>query len=216
MSAGNLTRDDVIRVLKEAAARMQGHIKQVRDLDAEIGDGDLGITVQKCFGALENYLDGVQDEPISDILKGAGMAFSEANPSTFSALFSAGLRKAGNAVREKGSLTAGDIPVMFDAAVNGIMKLGKAQAGDKTMLDALIPAAQAASSAAEAGKSISEMLNAAAAAAEKGVQDTVGMVSKQGRARSFGERTRGVQDPGATAVALFIKESADALIDTRT
>ncbi len=215
MGADTLTRDEVIKVLKEAAARMQGHVKQVRDLDAEIGDGDLGITVQKCFGAVENYLAGVTDEPITDILKGASMAFSEANPSTFSALFSAGLRKAGNTVREKESLSAGDIAAMFDAAVRGIMKLGKAREGDKTLLDALIPALRAAESAAEAGKSISEMLNAVASAAEKGVQDTVGMVSKQGRARSFGERTRGVQDPGATAVALFIKEVADALIDAR-
>jgi len=212
MSADTLTRDEVIKVLKEAAARMQGHVKQVRDLDAEIGDGDLGITVQKCFGAVENYLAGVTDEPITDILKGAGMAFSEANPSTFSALFSAGLRKAGNAVREKGSLTAADIAAMFDAAVKGIMKLGKAQEGDKTLLDALIPAAQAAASAAQTDSSLSRILRAAADAAEKGMKITIGMVSKQGRARSFGERTRGVQDPGATVVAIFIKESANALV----
>lgn len=211
MGADILTREDAVRVLKKASARMQGHVKQVRDLDAEIGDGDLGITVQKCFAALEHYLSDVSDEPIGDILKGAATAFSEANPSTFSALFSAGLRKAGNAVRDRESLTADDITSMFDAAVNGIMKLGKAQAGDKTMLDALIPASRAVASAAEAGSSIAEMLNAAAAAAEKGVQDTVGMVSKQGRARSFGERTRGVQDPGATTAALFIKEAAGVI-----
>jgi dihydroxyacetone kinase-like protein len=211
MGTDALGRDDVIRVLKEAAVRMQAHVKPIRDLDAEIGDGDLGITVQKCFDAMENYLTGTVDERISDILKGAGAAFSEANPSTFSALFSAGLRKAGNTVRERDSLSTGDIAAMFDAAVNGIMKLGKAQAGDKTLLDALIPAAQAAAAAAEAGNLVSEVCTAAAAAAEKGVLDTVEMVSKQGRARSFGERTRGVQDPGATAVALFIKEAAGAL-----
>ncbi|MBN2322625.1 MAG: DAK2 domain-containing protein [Spirochaetes bacterium] len=216
MNTGSLRKEDVIVVLKEAAVRMQAnHVKQVRDLDAEIGDGDLGITVQKGFRAIEKYLEEASDETITDILKKSGNAFSEANPSTFSAFLATGFRKAAVTVMEKSEVDSTVIAAMFEAAVQGIMRLGKAQAGDKTMLDALIPATAAAKAASIQGKTAAGCLRDAEKAAEAGMKRTIDMVSKQGRARSFGERTRGVQDPGATVIALYLRELVEAL-DERT
>jgi dihydroxyacetone kinase len=100
---------------------------------------------------------------------------------------------------------------MFEAAAKGIMKLGKAQPGDKTLLDALVPAAESVCAEAKGSDDVRSLLNNAADAAEEGMNSTIGMVSQMGRARSFGERTRDVRDPGATVVALFLREIVKAL-----
>jgi dihydroxyacetone kinase-like protein len=192
-------------VLRETATVMQGDpAAEVRKLDAEIGDGDLGITLQKGFRAVAEYLDTAEEGDVSSILKQSGMVFSETSPSTFGSLFGTGLRKAGVALKEKESIGAREFSDMLEAAVQGMIKLGKASRGDKTLLDALIPASEAAASAAEAGKGLVETAHQAADAGERGLRETVDMISKMGRARSFGERTRGVQDPGATAVYHFL------------
>jgi dihydroxyacetone kinase-like protein len=187
------------------------HVKEIRDLDAEIGDGDLGITVQKGFKAVEEFLSASGDEDLSALLRQVGVEFSEANPSTFSAFFATGFRKASVEARDKKSVGAEDLCAMFEAAVQGIVKLGKAKAGDKTLLDALIPAAEAVCSGAKKTKDLRVLVSAASDAAEEGMKSTVGMVSQMGRARSFGERTRSVRDPGATVVHLFLREIVNAL-----
>jgi dihydroxyacetone kinase-like protein len=144
------------------------------------------------------------------MLRQVGVEFSEANPSTFSAFFATAFRKASVAVREKERIGDEDLCGMFEAAVQSIMKLGKANAGDKTLLDALIPASEAVCAGAGRGATIGALLSAAAEAARSGMESTVGMISQQGRARSFGERTRNVRDPGATVVYLFLQEIAIA------
>jgi dihydroxyacetone kinase-like protein len=212
MGDKELTGADVRALLREAALKMQAkHVKEVRDLDAEIGDGDLGITVQKGFKAVEIFLTAAGDTDLSSFLRQVGVEFSEANPSTFSAFFATAFRKASVVLREKERIGAGDLCAMFEAAVNGIVKLGKAKAGDKTLLDALIPAADAVCSGAKKTDDLRVLLAAAADAAEVGMKSTVGMISQMGRARSFGERTRDVRDPGATVVYLFLREIVNAL-----
>jgi dihydroxyacetone kinase-like protein len=201
-----LDRDRLVNVLSEVAREMQGDpAAEVRRLDAEIGDGDLGITVQKGFKALDEYLKDAGEETVGSLLKQAGMVFSEASPSTFGSLFGTALRKAGVSLKESEEIGPRELSLMLQAAVQGIMKLGKADRGDKTLLDALIPACEAAGEAAEGGKTMIETARDAADAAAEGVKATVDMVSKTGRARSFGERTRGVKDPGAAAVHHFLE-----------
>jgi len=211
MSSTQLSRDEIIQVILEASRAMQQkHVKQVRDLDAEIGDGDLGITVQKGFKAVEDLLADPGDTQLDQLLKDVGMEFSEANPSTFSSFFATSFRKAGVSLKGKAQIDVHDLSDMFQAAVQGIMKLGKAEVGDKTILDALVPAAESIKTAADQDMQILDALKQAEEAAKEGVKSTVDMVSKMGRARSFGERTKGVQDPGATAVYLFIHELTKA------
>jgi len=212
MERKKLTRDEVIGVMAAASQAMrENHVKQVRDLDAEIGDGDLGITLQKGFKALEDFIQNPGDLPLSQLLKDGGMEFSEANPSTFSYFFATAFRKAAVKIREKEEIDINDLSAMFQAAVQGIMKLGKAGVGDKTLLDTLVPAAESIEKDAGLDASITKALSNADNAAKKGMESTIDMVSKMGRARSFGERTRGVQDPGATAVYFFIHELSEAV-----
>ncbi len=212
MNSNTLTRDEIIQVILEASRAMQqDHVQQVRDLDAEIGDGDLGITVQKGFRAVEDLLSNPGDTTLDQLLKDLGMEFSEANPSTFSSFFATAFRKAGVSIKGKTEIDVQDLCDMFEAAVQGIMKLGKADVGDKTILDALVPAAESIKKAADQNVPFPDALSRAESAAGEGVKSTIDMVSKMGRARSFGERTRGVQDPGATVVHLFISELTKAV-----
>lgn len=212
MNDNILLSADIVRVLREAAVKMQqNHVKEVRDLDAEIGDGDLGITVQKGFKAVEGLLSSTDEHDISRILKDVGMVFSEANPSTFSAFFATAFKKAGAVVKGKESLDINDLSMMFKSAVQGITKLGKAKPGDKTILDALIPASDEFEKRADKGGSIKNAFKAASEAAKKGMERTKDMKAQVGRAYAFGERTRGVQDPGATAFYHFLNEMVGIL-----
>jgi dihydroxyacetone kinase-like protein len=207
-----LSCKDAAEVLRQVAVAMQKkHIKQIRDLDAEIGDGDLGITVQKGFQAVEELIAGTEVSEIAPMLNEVGMVFSEANPSTFSAFFATAFRKAAVVMEGKKHIGLNDIADMFEAAVNGIMKLGKARSGDKTMLDALVPAAQAFQKGAQSGSTLLETLQEATVCAREGMEHTKELKAQVGRARSFGERTVGIQDPGATVVYLFLDELTGSL-----
>ena len=111
--------------------------------------------------------------------------------------------------RQGAGIDASTFAAMVSAAVEGVQERGKAQRGDKTLLDALIPAAEAATAAAEAGASLSDVAGRTAEAAEEGARATVAMKSRTGRASWFSDRTEGVQDPGATAVSFMLRSFAD-------
>ncbi len=98
---------------------------------------------------------------------------------------------------------------MLDAALAGVILRGKAALGDKTMVDALTPAVVALKDAIQAGKSSTEALSLSAAAAEKGMMDTIPLVARKGRASYLGERSAGHQDPGATSLYFLLKTAAD-------
>ena len=139
-----LNRNDIIGILNKVSMRMQEkHVDLLRDLDAEIGDGDLGVTIQRGFKAVGKYLSDSPADDIAQLLDQVGQCFSEANPSTFSALFATAFRNAGLTVNNNEVIGVEDLYNVFQSAVDAIMKLGNAQAGDKTLLDALIPATEA-------------------------------------------------------------------------
>jgi dihydroxyacetone kinase-like protein len=214
MVGDKLGCNDIAALLKTVAAEMQKkYVKQLRDLDAEIGDGDLGITVQKGFRAVEELLSNMEctKSGISAMLKEIGTVFSEANPSTFSAFFATAFRKAAVVAKEKQRIDMNDVVNMFEAASNGIMKLGKAKQGDKTLLDALVPAAKAFQKAAQSGGTFVEGFRNATFSAKQGMEHTKELQAMVGRARSFGARTVGVQDAGATFVYLFLDEVTRSL-----
>lgn len=137
------------------------------------------------------------------------MAFNRKAASTFGALFATMLMRAGGAVKGRDTLGLRDLAEMTAAAAQGVRERGKAEVGDKTLLDALVPAAEALSSAADRSLSLAEGLEQAVVAAERGVQITAGMKSKQGRASWFSERTQGIPDPGATAIAIMLRALYD-------
>jgi dihydroxyacetone kinase-like protein len=174
---------------------------ELRDLDSAIGDGDLGITVSR--GALAARKSIAALPPAStpaEILRAAATAIASANPSSFAALVATGLLAASRSVAGNDALTARDVVTMAQEAIVAIAKRGKAEVGDKTVLDALVPSIAALEAA-----SSDEPLEAMIAAARKGIDDTAGGVSRKGRAAWLGERTIGHPDAGATAYLRFLE-----------
>jgi phosphoenolpyruvate---glycerone phosphotransferase subunit DhaL len=184
---------------------------ELRDLDSAIGDGDLGITVSRGAQAARRSIAALPVESTpSEIIRAVATAVGSANPSSFAALVATGLLAASRSVAGRESLTIGDVLTMAQQAVPAIAKRGKAGLGDKTVLDALVPSVTAL-----AASTSDEGLGAMIAAAQKGIEDTTGSVSRRGRAAWLGERTIGHPDPGATAYVRFLEALQQASSESR-
>lgn len=155
--------------LARVAEELIGNEEELRALDAELGDGDLGITVREGFRVVRTALAArPSGEPAGATLLRCGAAFSEANPSTMATLLGKALMRAGRALGAKELLTLPDLAAMGRAAAEGIVQRGKAHLGDKTILDALIPAVEVLEEGAAAGVALSLAFERAAQAAEAG------------------------------------------------
>ena len=181
------------------------------ELDAALGDGDHGVSMAKSFHAVKARLPDLRNEDLSAILSDVGMTLISEVGGAMGPLFGTAFLRAGKVVAGKETVSAADVAAMISAAEAGIVQRGKAQPGDKTMLDAVHPAAEAAQQAAAAGADSARVLAAAAEAAEAGAAATKTLVAKVGRASRLGERTLGHQDAGATSVAIILRVAADAL-----
>ncbi len=157
----------------------------------------MGITLGRIGMALLGYVEQTEVDDIGKYLAQAGMTANRAGPSTMGTLFSTALMRAGKAVRGKTELSADDLAQMFQAADEGVAERGKANLGDKTIRDALNPAAAAFAAAIADGKSLAEAGAAALAASEAGRDRVTPQRSKVGRAGWVGERTEGQIDPAA-------------------
>ncbi len=209
--AGTISRADVLAALAHVAADMEGRKDELCALDAAIGDGDQGVTMAIGFRAIREALPALQEQDIATIITKSGMAFNGAAASTIGALFATACMRAGREVEGREELGLGDVAQMLEAALRGIQERGKAQLGDKTVLDALGPAAKAARNAAESGVPLVEGLRQALAAAEAGMKATIPLQSKIGRAAWIADRTVGHQDPGATSFYLMFRAAVEYL-----
>ena len=207
-----LTVNNVVSILQVVASDFKGHSDELRQLDAVIGDGDLGVTVELGSKALSEYLDSEIEDDIGQLLVRCGLQFNKASPSTFGTLLSSALMGAGKIVLGKKVIQVKDLGVMADGAVDAIRKRGKAEVGDKTMLDCLVPAVEAFKKSIADDVGLDVALNATLNAAEDGMKSTIPMISKHGRASWHRENTIGVQDAGATAVYYLIESFVKHLI----
>lgn len=200
---------ELCRVLEFVTTRLEADAEEFRSLDAAVGDGDLGVTVAKGAAAVRGTVaDQPDDTSVADVMAAAAKAFATANPSTFSALVAAGLRSAAQAVGEDPVGVAG-AAAAARAFLDTVADKGKAQPGDKTMLDAVQPSVEALEAQTDAGATGAASLEAAVAAARQGVEESAGLVSRKGRARWVGERTRGHPDPGGTVYLRFLEAWRD-------
>jgi dihydroxyacetone kinase-like protein len=194
-------------ILAPALTRLVSSRDELRDLDAAIGDGDLGITVSEGSVAARDVLVGLpEDATPGAVLRAMAPAIARANPSTFAALVSAALLASSRTLGDGDNATPSQLIDAARVGAETIAARGKSQRGDKTILDALIPSIDAAAERPDAP------LDAAIAAARDGVEATREMVSARGRAAWIGERTRGHVDPGATAY-LRLLEAIEATRD---
>ncbi len=200
-------------LLLAVAPALAEHAEEIRELDAKMGDGDLGVTVGLMAKALIEFAESSAEADIGRLLMQCGMAVNRANPSTFGTIIASGFMGGGKVVMGKTSVDIADWVAIGEAAVESIKSRGKASVGDKTLLDALVPAVEALK--AEWGKSSEERAAvwAAVRAAEEGMRATTSMVAKCGKARAFQEKSVGVQDGGATAVYYMLKAVGE-YIDT--
>jgi dihydroxyacetone kinase-like protein len=197
--------DEILGIFKKISKDVVPQADVLRELDAKIGDGDLGITITRGMESVIAGLPELEGTPVSNQLARSGMAFNRAAASTFGVLFATAMMRGGAAVKDRDDVDASDVVAIGRAALQGMMDRGKAKIGDKTLLDALAPAIEAFDEAQESGKSLQESTDAAVAACEAGTTATIEMQSRVSRAGWLGERSIGVQDPGATAVLFMLQ-----------
>ena len=210
---------DVIEAwLRLAAARLHEQAPALTALDQKIGDGDHGTNMDRGFSAIVASLDAGRPEGADDqavaaaIVRTAGRTLISTVGGAAGPLYGTGLMRAGGAIAaaDATSPPAEVLVAALEAAIGGIQSLGKATTGEKTMLDALVPAAAAGRDALASGGDSGAVTAAMAAAADEGVKATIPMLATKGRASYLGERSIGHQDPGATSSALLLRALADA------
>lgn len=199
----------LVGLLEAALPRLAAAEDELRALDAALGDGDLGITVRKGSAAVLDVVRGLDDPTPPAVLLAAGKAFASANPSTLAALVGGGLLAGAKAVAATDDLDRAGAALAGRAVAERIVARGKAEPGDKTLLDALLPALDELERAGEDAGDAVAVLERMVRAAEQGVADTAGLVSKRGRAAWVGERGAGRPDPGATACVRLLQALRD-------
>jgi phosphoenolpyruvate---glycerone phosphotransferase subunit DhaL len=201
---------DVVAWLRSFTAIVAEQKEYLTRLDAAIGDGDHGINIDRGMKAATAKLDGVAGEDVGALLKTVGMTLVSTVGGAGGPLYGTLFLQMGAATAGKGELSAEDWLAALDAGVKGVQMRGKAEPGDKTMVDALLPAREAFAAALADGLSFGEALRRSSTAAEEGMQATVPLVARKGRASYLGERSAGHQDPGATSSYLLLQAAADA------
>lgn len=191
--------------LTEAEAQIKSRSDYLTQLDAAIGDGDHGTNMRRGFEAVGKALAGQgADTPPGQVLIVAGKTLVATVGGASGPLWGSALRRAGRSLGKAESFDGQALADALQAAVDGVVELGAAAPGDKTMVDALVPAVAALREALAADRPLPDAVAAAAQAAQEGAQATVPMCARKGRASYLGERSIGHQDPGATSAAVIL------------
>ena len=205
--------DDVVRWVREYAARIAENKEYLTRLDSAIGDADHGINMDRGMRAALAKLDGLTGDDIGALLKTVGMTLVSTVGGAGGPLYGTLFLQLGMSTAGKSALAPRDWAEALEAAVRGVQSRGKAEPGDKTMVDALLPARDALKEAIAGGAPLGEALRRSAGAAEEGMTATIPLVARKGRASYLGERSAGHQDPGATSSYLLVKTAADVWAD---
>jgi dihydroxyacetone kinase-like protein len=202
--------DDVLRWIRAFAAEVGTNKEQLTELDAAVGDGDHGINMDRGMSAVVGKVDAAgQEKDIGALLKTVGMTLVSTVGGAAGPLYGTLFLQMGTAVSGKTELGPNDWAAALDTAVAGVQARGKAEPGDKTMIDALIPGRDALKSALAEGASFEDALRQSSDAAGQGTRDTIPLVARKGRASYLGERSAGHQDPGATSSHLLLEAAAE-------
>lgn len=209
-STDRITADDVVAWITLGAQVLRDNKAYLTDLDSAIGDADHGINMDRGFQAVLAKLPTLPQGDVGGLLKGVGMTLMSTVGGASGPLYGSFFLQLGTPNAGKPDVDLGEFATGFDNGIARIQGLGKAEPGDKTMLEAMLPAQAALHEAVEAGLAPAEALGKAAAAAEEGMRATIPLVARKGRASYVGERSAGHQDPGATSTHLLLKAAADA------
>lgn len=210
--SGTLDVGWALRWITASAEMVSAQRAELNDLDRAIGDGDHGENLDRGFSAVVRKLQPLTPSSPGEVFKVVASTLMSTVGGAAGPLYGTAFLRAAKAA-EAEELDSAALADLLEAAVGGVVSRGKAEVGDKTMVDALAPAAQAARAAADPGQSPAEVLAAAAAAAAAGAEATEPWVARKGRASYLGERARGHRDPGAQSSALLLAAAADAAME---
>lgn len=209
----NIVGSKVTAALIDVANVIEANKDLLCALDSEVGDGDHGVSMTIGMRTARKALQTLQNPTPEITFRTVSEAFADEVGAASGALYEGAFEAAAKATAGKPTLnTAGDWAAIYEAIAREIQAIGKAQLGDKTMLDAWLPAAQALREAANNNASVQDGLHRATVAAWAGVENTRNLIAKRGRAARLGERARGHQDAGATSAWLIIKTLEESIM----
>jgi dihydroxyacetone kinase-like protein len=205
-----LSRQAFAAAVKRMAAIFEEEMDALSRLDAAIGDGDHGISMARGFRIVAERLPDVKPKDIGAIAGMVGEALTGGIGGVTGPVFGTVFSQIAVHARERDELTVAELAAAFKGALEGVQAIGRAQVGDKTMVDALAPSAEALRRAANENVEMAQALEMAAQAAEAGARSTDKMKATKGRARYLGDRSVGHRDPGAASFSLIMRALADA------
>jgi dihydroxyacetone kinase-like protein len=209
----SVSYDDVLRWVQRFAAEVEANKEYLTQLDAAVGDGDHGINMQRGMSAVIAKVDAeAGEQDVGALLKMVGMTLVSTVGGAGGPLYGTLFLQMGTATAGKSELSPDDWAVALEAGIAGVQARGKAEPGDKTMIDALLPGRDALKTALGGGATFADALRQSAAAAEQGMRDTIPLVARKGRASYLGERSAGHQDPGATSSQLLLEAAAETWV----
>ncbi|MEM7343404.1 MAG: dihydroxyacetone kinase subunit DhaL [Chloroflexota bacterium] len=197
---------DIISIMAEAIAAQEAYLTK---LDSTVGDGDHGVNITKALQAAVAHIQTLDAPTLADVWRGTGKVIQNSVGGASGLLFGAFFIGGARTMKEKSTLLLPDVAEMIQAGLAAVHKRGKARPGDKTMVDALAPANEAAQLAVTKNQSLAEALQAIGQAAQAGAESTTEMVARHGRAKFLGERSRDYQDAGATSMAIMLMAWAE-------
>lgn len=207
MGKENLDLSDTIEMVKQVALSIIDSEPLLTDADRNLGDGDHGLGMERGMKAVIEKIESSSFNQISDVFKSAGMAMMSSMGGASGALFGTLFRNGGKALDGEETLNSEGLKSFLNAANEGVKSRGGASPGDKTMIDALEPAAR------EASENISlplyELISLVSQAADRGKEESKDMIATMGRAKTLGERSLGHPDAGACSVAIILKSMSE-------
>lgn len=197
-----LLKPEVIRMLRGAAQLWTEHKERLSEIDSRFGDGDHGVTIGKIAALIQKSLDGWEDDNIERFIQELGDETMEIGGGSAGPLYGTMIGGLSEPLSAGTGIDGPTLKAMFAESLSAMEDITTATVGDKTMMDALIPAVEAAANAPD---DVAEILKAAAEAAERGAAESEQYISKFGRARSYKEQTIGTPDAGAVSTSLFFR-----------
>ncbi len=206
-----MTNEDTFRWLERVADVLQENAAYLTQLDSAIGDADHGTNMARGFKAVRDKFPTMAAMDMAAQLKTVGTTLVSTVGGASGPLYGTAFLRAGTAITGKQELAAADVITMLEAFLGGIVARGKAQLNEKTIVDALTPAVNAAKQALNEGATLKEITSRATQAAEEGMKATIPMLATKGRASYLGERSIGYQDPGATSSWLILRSLSEVV-----
>jgi len=206
-----ISKTQLIGWLESVAAVMEENKDYLSDLDAAIGDADHGANVARGFSEVKSKLPEMADKDIATLMKTVAMTLMSKVGGASGLIYGNFFMRASTVCAGKEELNGDEFAELLETGVNGIIQRGRAELGDKTMLDAWIPAVDALKTTLDNGQSLADALTACADAAQKGMESTIPHQARKGRASYLGERSIGEQDPGATSTYLMLRALSEAV-----